>query len=155
MSHRRTRQTRAYRPARARRLPPICQVVEEPEAPVEVAQPLTGDELLELERVEKEYDHRAEVLELMETRRTQTNECGRCALIGPALTWAAQQFGGPLALLDVGASAGLNLGCDRYFLDYGDWSPVGRQMRTQEITPGLFAAEVAEVARMADISLKV
>jgi hypothetical protein len=63
--------------------------------------------------------HRAEVLALMETRRTQTNECGRSAVIGPALTWVARQFGAPLALLDVGASAGLNLGCDRYFLDYG------------------------------------
>ena len=63
--------------------------------------------------------HRAEVLELMETRRTQTNECGRSALIGPALTWAARTIGAPLALLDVGTSAGLNLGCDRYFIDYG------------------------------------
>ena len=54
--------------------------------------------------------HRAEVLALMETRRTQTNECGRSAVIGPALTWVAAQYGAPLALLDVGASAGLNLG---------------------------------------------
>lgn len=63
--------------------------------------------------------HRADVLALMETRRTQTNECGRCAVIGPALTWAAQHVGRPLALVDVGTSAGLNLGCDRYLLDYG------------------------------------
>ena len=63
--------------------------------------------------------HRAEVLALMETRRTQTNECGRSAVIGPALTWTARNVGAPLALLDVGTSAGLNLGCDRYFLDYG------------------------------------
>jgi hypothetical protein len=35
------------------------------------------------------------------------------------LTWVAQQYGAPLALLDVGASAGLNLGIDRYRLDYG------------------------------------
>jgi hypothetical protein len=63
--------------------------------------------------------HRAEVLALMETRRTQTNECGRSALIGPALTWVAQRVGAPIALVDVGTSAGINLGCDRYFLDYG------------------------------------
>jgi hypothetical protein len=69
--------------------------------------------------------HRGEVLELMETRRTQTNECGRSAVIGPALTWVAQEFGAPLALLDVGASAGLNLGCDRYFLDYGEAGSTG------------------------------
>ncbi len=63
--------------------------------------------------------NRAEILVLMETRRTQTNECGRSALIGPALTWTARNVGTPLALLDVGTSAGLNLGCDRYLLDYG------------------------------------
>ena len=69
--------------------------------------------------------NRTAVLELMETRRTQTNECGRSAVIGPALTWAAQRFGAPLAMLDVGASAGLNLGCDRYFLDYGPAGSTG------------------------------
>jgi hypothetical protein len=65
------------------------------------------------------FDNRAEIGALMETRRTNTNECGRSALIGPALTWAAEHVGGPLAVCDVGTSAGLNLGCDRYLLDYG------------------------------------
>ena len=65
------------------------------------------------------FDHRAEIAALMETRRTNTNECGRSAVIGPALTWVATRVGSPLAVCDVGASAGLNLGCDRYLLDYG------------------------------------
>ena len=69
--------------------------------------------------------HRAEVLTLMETRRTQTNEVGRSAVIGPALTWVAHNVGTPLALLDVGTSAGLNLGCDRYLLDYGPAGTTG------------------------------
>jgi hypothetical protein len=69
--------------------------------------------------------HRAEVLALMETRRTQTNEVGRSAVIGPALTWIARQVGAPLALLDVGTSAGLNLACDRYLLDYGGAGTTG------------------------------
>jgi hypothetical protein len=69
--------------------------------------------------------HRAELLALMETRRTQTNECGRSAVIGPALTWVARRVGAPLALVDVGTSAGLNLGCDRYLLDYGDAGTTG------------------------------
>jgi hypothetical protein len=64
-------------------------------------------------------DHRAEIGALMETRRTNTNECGRSAVIGPALTWVARTVGSSLALCDVGASAGLNMGCDRYLLDYG------------------------------------
>jgi hypothetical protein len=71
------------------------------------------------------FEHRTALLELMQTRRTQTNECGRSAVIGPALTWAARRSGAPLALVDVGASAGLNLGCDRYLLDYGTAGTTG------------------------------
>jgi hypothetical protein len=71
------------------------------------------------------FDHRPEVGALMETRRTNTNECGRSAVIGPALTWVAAHVGTPLALCDVGASAGLNMGCDRYLLDYGTAGTTG------------------------------
>ncbi|HUO48514.1 MAG TPA: DUF2332 domain-containing protein [Acidimicrobiales bacterium] len=62
---------------------------------------------------------RIEIDHLLATRHIQTNECGRSAVIGPGLTWLAGRHGSPLALVDVGASAGLNLLCDRYRLDYG------------------------------------
>jgi hypothetical protein len=52
----------------------------------------------------------------MRTRATQTNEAGRCALLLPVLATLPQ----PLALLDVGASAGLCLYPDRYTYRYGD-----------------------------------
>lgn len=48
-------------------------------------------------------------------RATQTNEAGRCATLLPALL----QLTGPLALVEVGASAGLCLHPDRYRYDYG------------------------------------
>ena len=54
-----------------------------------------------------------EVRDLMRSRRTQTNEVGRCAVILPALPT------GPLALVEVGASAGLCLLLDRFFYDFG------------------------------------
>jgi hypothetical protein len=62
---------------------------------------------------------RAEILELLATRHTNTNEVGRSAVLGPALTEVAARLGAPIGLVDVGASAGLNLFCDRYRLDYG------------------------------------
>ncbi|MEU6432201.1 DUF2332 domain-containing protein [Microbispora sp. NPDC046973] len=52
----------------------------------------------------------------MRTRATQTNEAGRCAVLLPVLAALPQ----PLALLEVGASAGLCLYPDRYAYRYGD-----------------------------------
>ena len=68
---------------------------------------------------------RVEIDELLATRHIQTNDCGRSAVIGPGLTWLAARLGDPLVLVDVGASAGLNLLCDRYRLDYGDRGATG------------------------------
>jgi hypothetical protein len=50
------------------------------------------------------------------SRATQTNEAGRCAVLLPVLAALPQ----PLALLEVGAAAGLCLYPDRYAYRYGD-----------------------------------
>ncbi|WP_166354783.1 DUF2332 domain-containing protein [Phytoactinopolyspora limicola] len=60
-------------------------------------------------------DHWTEVSDVMRNRRTQTNEAGRCAVLLPVLAQLPQ----PLALLEVGASAGLCLYPDVYRYRYG------------------------------------
>lgn len=48
------------------------------------------------------------------TRGTQTNEVGRCATTVPALGLVQHEVDRPIALIEVGASAGLNLRLDAY-----------------------------------------
>ncbi|GAB3198625.1 DUF2332 domain-containing protein [Nocardioides hungaricus] len=55
------------------------------------------------------------VVDTILTRSTQTNEVGRLATLVPAFA----RFDGPLALIEVGASAGLNLFPDRYSYSWG------------------------------------
>jgi hypothetical protein len=56
------------------------------------------------------------VRNVMLSRRTQTNEAARCATLLPILARLPQ----PLALVEVGAAAGLCLLPDRYGYDYGE-----------------------------------
>jgi hypothetical protein len=64
---------------------------------------------------------RAEMLR----RRTQTNEPARCAVLLPVLS----RLPGPLALIEVGASAGLCLLPDRYGYAYDGHQPFGPEPR--------------------------
>jgi hypothetical protein len=72
------------------------------------AMPATGSELRAF--VRRRGD---EVRAVMGTRRTQTNEVGRCAVLLPVLP------PGPVALVEVGASAGLCLLFERYHYEFG------------------------------------
>lgn len=68
---------------------------------------------------------RGEIVELVATRRVQTNEVGRSALLIHAFAMAQRLFGRPLHLIEVGASAGLNLLFDRYRYEYSDGQVCG------------------------------
>lgn len=61
-----------------------------------------------------------EVAPIVMSRRTQTNEAARCATLMPLLS----RIPGPIALIEVGASAGLCLHPDRYGYRYATESGV-------------------------------
>ena len=97
-------------------------------------------------------ERRDELEAVMLARRTQTNEAARCALMLPLLASLRQ----PLALLEVGASAGLCLLPDRYAYDYeghrvGDGRPVLR-CRPEGDVP--LPARLPEVAWRAGLDLE-
>lgn len=88
----------------------------------------------EVFRLFKDFSVRfaSEVGQLMTTRSTQTNEVGRCSALLPAFSLVASRSDQPLALVDLGTSAGLNLLFDRYGYRY--WTR--RFGRVSEIEAG-------------------
>ncbi len=84
--------------------------------------------------VERERERLAS---LFTTRRTQTNEVNRCCYLLPAFVLAAKQAARPLWIVDVGASAGLNLLFDRYAYDYGNGLRAGDAASTVQLRTDL------------------
>ncbi len=65
-------------------------------------------------------DHREHVLGVLASRSVQTNECGRASPLALGLAAVTAAVGEPAALVDAGASAGLNLLYDRFRLEVGE-----------------------------------
>lgn len=63
--------------------------------------------------------HRDAIHELITSRRVQTNEVARCVFLLPAYNVIQEMAGRPLALAEIGTSAGLNQNVDRYGYTYG------------------------------------
>jgi hypothetical protein len=78
------------------------------------------------------------------TRRTQTNEVGRCV----PLLLALDRIPGPIALLELGAAAGLCLGVDRYSYRFDDGLVLGDGLPLLTVTT---TGVGAVPARMPDI----
>lgn len=58
-------------------------------------------------------DNEPRIAAALRTRATQTNEVGRASVLWPAVQWLARSWDGPVALIELGASAGLLLHMDR------------------------------------------
>lgn len=70
--------------------------------------------------------HATELRAVIASRATQTNEVNRVVHLGPLLAAAAADVAGaPVALVELGASAGLLLGLDRYRTALGDVAVLG------------------------------
>jgi hypothetical protein len=95
-----------------------------------------------------------DLAQLIRTRRTQTNEPARCAVFLPALA----QLPEPLALIEVGASAGLTLLFDRYSYDYAGHRLTGADpgaptLRCQPRGPVPLPARIPAIAWRAGLDL--
>lgn len=96
----------------------------------------------------------AELTQVITARRTQTNEPARCAALLPALALLPQ----PLALIEVGASAGLTLLFDRYCYDFAGHRLTGADPRAPTLRceprgPVPLPARLPEVAWRAGLDL--
>ncbi|MGQ0433685.1 MAG: DUF2332 domain-containing protein [Microthrixaceae bacterium] len=67
------------------------------------------------------HDHRSEVHDVITSHSTQTNEAARTGTFLPLLA----AMDGPVALIEVGCSAGLCLYPDRYAITYDEMPPIG------------------------------
>lgn len=80
-----------------------------------------GDESLRI-AASHAWHFRGEVMRRALANAPQTNEVQRSAALLPGLLHVAQQVQMPLALVEIGASAGLNLFADQYRLETAGWT---------------------------------
>jgi hypothetical protein len=94
--------------------------------------------------------HWPEIEDAARTRRTQTNEVGRCIplLIGLDRIAAADQR--PIALIELGAAAGLCLALDRYAYRFDDGQALGDSaeplLTTTTTGPGTAPTRIPDIA---------
>ncbi len=90
--------------------------------------------------------HRDELAGLLRTRPTQTNEVRRCVALRLGLDHVNRRWPGSLALVEAGASAGLNLLLDRYRYRVGD-----QEVASAGASPVMITCEVRGGAPAAPI----
>ncbi|WP_409252952.1 DUF2332 domain-containing protein [Bacillus sp. SCS-153A] len=78
-------------------------------------------------------EYKKEILHLLETKLVQTNEVRRCAYLFPAFTYVYEIMNKPLALIEIGTSAGLQLMWDHYSYSYGTGKVYGNVNSTVEL----------------------
>jgi hypothetical protein len=90
----------------------------------------------------------AELVAELARRTVQTNEPGRCVALYGGLLWLTERHGLPIRLLEIGASAGLNLNVDR-FRYVVDGAPLGDPASPLEFVEPWTGRPVAKPAAVA------
>ena len=101
-----------------------------------------------------------DLLPLIKTRVTNTNEVARSATLYPAFDFIARETGEALHLIEIGPSAGLNMNWDRYLYSYMRDGRVaierGAHGSKVHLTPELRSAAVPPLlARMPEVANRV
>lgn len=99
-------------------------------------------------------DRREQVLGVLANRSVQTNECGRASPLALGLAAVTAALGEPVALVDAGASAGLNLLYDRFRLEVGDgvlWGDLESPVRC----PCAVAGSPPAPLRLVDVAVRI
>lgn len=83
-------------------------------------------------------EHAEKIRRLISVRLVQTNEVRRCACLLPVFVFLSRRtHGQPLSLIEIGASAGLNLLWDLYGYNYGEGRRYGNLSSPVQITCAL------------------
>src|SRR5690625_4066217 len=78
--------------------------------------------------------YKAEIIGLLQTKLVQTNEVRRCAYLYPAFCYMFKKVAKPLAQIEIGTSAGLQLFWDKYRYSYGTKKTYGAKKTTVHLT---------------------
>ncbi len=90
---------------------------------------------------------RPDIERLTGARVVQTNEVGRCAALLPCLAAVAERTRQPLAVVEVGASAGLNLLFDRYRYVFAPGVETGAEVSDVVLSPRLHGGRTPPLSR--------
>jgi hypothetical protein len=118
--------------------PDVAEVIESPprwDAPLRLLSALhflVLDCRASWDRVsEALHEHRDEIREFVARQAVQTNEVQRCWMLLPCFLEVARRYDAEtIDIIELGTSAGLNLGWDRYRYHYdaADWGPATAQL---------------------------
>ncbi len=99
--------------------------------------------------------HLDAVRALVSSRVTQTNEVARSSYLLLGFEVARREMQRPLALLEIGSSAGLNLLFDLYRYDYGAYGAVGPGASTVVLKPEILAGKPPVPRRLPDVAWRL